>query len=84
MTKVLINMPEELLEEVDRKAKEDGMSRSEAVRWALRGWLQSPKYVPPMSRPGYKKLRARMMKAAKLNVTSEPSEVQIRKDRESH
>ncbi len=84
MTKVLINMPDALLEEVDRKAKEDGMSRSEAVRWALRGWLHSPKYVPPMHRPGYEEMRARMMKATRLTAKSEPAEVLIRKDRESH
>ncbi len=84
MTKILINIPEELLEKVDHKAKEDGMSRSEAVRWALRGWLNSPKYVPPIYRPGYEEIRLRMFKAARLSVTSEPAEVSTRKDRQSH
>jgi len=83
MTKILINIPEELLEKVDRRAKEDGMSRSEATRWALREWLKSPKYMPPMYRPGYEKIRERMMKAARSNVTSEPAEVLIRRDRET-
>lgn len=84
VTKILLNIPEELLEKVDRRANEDGMNRSEATRWALREWLKSPKYVPPMHRPGYEKIRARMMKAAKLNVPPEPAEVLIRRDRESH
>ena len=84
MKKILINIPEELLEKVDRKAKEDCMSRSEAVRWALRAWLNSPKYVPPMNRPGYEEIKSRMMEAARMSMASEPAEVLIRKDRESH
>jgi len=84
VTKILINVPDEMLEKVDRKAKEDGMSRSEAVRWALRAWLKSPKYVPPMRRPGYERIRERMLEASRVNVTSEPAEVLIRRDRESN
>ena len=82
--KILINIPEELLEKVDRKAKEDCMSRSEAVRWALRAWLNSPEYAPPMNRPGYEEIKSRMMEAARMSMASEPAEVLIRKDRESH
>jgi Arc/MetJ-type ribon-helix-helix transcriptional regulator len=84
VTKILINVPDEMLEKLDRKATEDGMNRSEAVRWALRAWLTSPKYVPPIHRPGHERIRERMLKASRLNVTSEPAEVLIRRDRESH
>jgi metal-responsive CopG/Arc/MetJ family transcriptional regulator len=84
MSKILINIPEELLEEVDRKAREENMTRSEATRLALRAWLRSGKYVAPLDRPGFAAIEARIRAAAKSNRSSLSSGVLIRKDRESH
>ena len=84
MAKILINIPDELLEEVDRRAREEKMTRSEATRLALRGWLRSGKYVAPIHRPGFAEIEARMSKAAKSNRSSDPAEALIRRERKSH
>lgn len=84
MTKILINIPEELLAEVDRRAREENMTRSEATRLALRAWLRSGEYVAPLHRPGFAEVVKRMQAAAKSKRGSVPAEVLIRKDREGH
>ena len=84
MAKILINIPEGLLEKVDRRAKEEKMTRSEATRAALRAWLRSGKYIAPIHKPGFADIEARMRAAAMSNRSSFPAEALIRKDRESH
>ncbi len=84
MTKILINIPAELLEEVDRRAREEKMTRSEATRLALRTWLRSEKYVAPIHRTGFAEIAARMSAAARSKRSSVPAETLIRKDRERH
>jgi len=84
MAKILINIPSELLEEVDRRAREENMTRSEATRFALRVWLRSEPYIAPMHRPGFADIAERMRAAAKSNSGSVPAETLIRKGRESH
>jgi hypothetical protein len=84
MAKILINIPSELLEQVDRRAREENMTRSEATRLALRVWLRPGKYVAPLHRPGFADIEERMWVAAKSNRSAVPAEALIRKDRESH
>ena len=84
MAKILINIPDGLLEEVDRKAGEENMTRSEATRLALRIWLKSESYIAPVHRPGFVGIQKRMRAAAKTSTTSSQAEALIRKDRESH
>ena len=84
MAKILINIPAALLEEVNRKAKEEKMTRSEATRQALRSWLRSRKYVAPIQRPGFAEIEERMRAAAGSNRSSIPAEAMIRKERESY
>ncbi len=84
MTKILINIPDELLEEVDRRAKEEKMTRSEATRLALRAWLQSERYIPPFRRPGFAEIEERMRAAARLHKGSVPAESLVRRERERH
>lgn len=84
MAKILINIPDELLEEVDSKARKENMTRSEAARHALRVWLRSNKYAAPMNRPGFAEIEARMKDAGKINLMPMPAEALLRKDRESH
>jgi len=84
MPKILINIPDDLLEMVDRKSREEHLNRSEATRQALLQWLRAPKYIPPKDRPGFAELEARMIRAARTNITSEPAEVLIRRGRDNH
>ena len=84
MAKILIHIPDELLEEVDRRARKENMNRSEATRLALRAWLRSEKYVAPFHRPGFAEIEARMRTMAESKRASLPAEALIRKDRESH
>jgi Arc/MetJ-type ribon-helix-helix transcriptional regulator len=84
MKKILINIPDDLLEKVDKRAREENMNRSEAVRLALHAWLRPGKYVAPLHRPGFAQIEARIRAAASSSRTSLPAEIQIRKDREAH
>jgi metal-responsive CopG/Arc/MetJ family transcriptional regulator len=84
MAKILINIPAELLEEVDRRAREEKMTRSEATRLALRSWLRSRKYVAPIQRSGFAEIEERMRATAASKRRSVPAEAMIRKERESH
>ncbi len=84
MKKILVNIPEDLLEKVDKKAREEHMTRSEATRLALHAWLRQDRYVAPLHRPGFAQIEARMKDAASRDRTSLPAGIQIRKDREGH
>lgn len=84
MTKILINIPTELLEEVDGRAREEKMTRSEATRLALRIWLKSRRYIVPAERPGFAEIEERMRAVAGSDRTSLTAAAMIRRDRESH
>ncbi len=84
MRKILINIPDVLLEEVDRRAGEEDMTRSEAIRLALRAWLRSGEYVAPLHRPGFAEIVKRMKEAARSQGGSLPAEALLRKDRDNH
>lgn len=43
MAKVLISIPEEFLEKVDKRAEEESRTRSELIREALRKYLKTNK-----------------------------------------
>jgi metal-responsive CopG/Arc/MetJ family transcriptional regulator len=84
MSKILINIPGELLEEVDHRAREEKMTRSEAIRLALREWMRTRNYVAPNQRPGFCEIEKRMRAAAESNQSGITAEALIRKERESH
>jgi hypothetical protein len=84
MKKILINIPDDLLEKIDKKAREEHMTRSEATRLALHAWLRAGKYVAPLYRPGFAQIEARIKAAVSRGRTFPSAESQIRKDREGH
>jgi metal-responsive CopG/Arc/MetJ family transcriptional regulator len=53
MHKLLLNIPEDLLEETDMKARRVHIRRSEAVRQALRSWVSEDAGLSPKDRPGF-------------------------------
>lgn len=86
MAKVLLNIPEPILKQVDKKAKLNHLSRTEAARIALSFWAEKGEdLIPPIQRPGVKEIISRMDEIRRKSKPGGiPSEVWIRRDRESH
>lgn len=83
MAKVLINLPDTLLEHVDERAQRNHLTRSEATREAFRLWLAQGDYIAPIDRPGFHAIRRRILKAGTLKQHIGPAEKWIREARES-
>jgi len=74
------------LKQVDKKAKMNHITRSEAARIALSFWAEKGQdLIPPIERPGVKEMIARM---DAFRAKSKPSKLSaaewLRRDRESH
>ena len=85
MAKVLLSIPEPILKQVDKKAKLNHLSRSEAARIALSFWAEKgDDLIPPIERPGVKEIIAEMDAIRrKARPSKIPSEAWLRKDRET-
>lgn len=83
MAKILINVPDEMLKQVDKKAKKNHLTRSEATREAFRRWLADADYLAPANRAGFGGILERMMRASKANKGEGTAEKWIREDRET-
>jgi hypothetical protein len=85
MAKVLLNIPEPILKQVDKKAKMNHLSRSEAARIALSFWAEKGNdLIPPIERPGVREIIAEMDAIQRKAKPSKLSSVEwLRKDRES-
>jgi len=57
MARVLISLPEEFLEEVDRLAREEKRSRSELIREGLRLLFQSRSFSLARARRAFQRMR---------------------------
>jgi len=83
MSKVLTEIPDPLLKQVEGKAKYLHVSRSAAIREALKSWIQSDDGMPPFQRPGMPELLGRLEKVRKKAPKTPTAESMIRKDREN-
>lgn len=85
MAKVLLNIPEPILSRVDRKAKMNHLSRSEAARIALNFWAEKgDDLIPPIERPGVREIIAEMDAIRRKAKPSKISAVAwLRRDREN-
>jgi hypothetical protein len=83
MSKVLTEIPEPLLKQVEGKAKYLHISRSAAVREALKSWIQTDDGIPPFQRPGMTELLGRLEKTRKKAPKTPSAESMIRKDRQA-
>ncbi len=83
MSKILVSLPEEMLKRMDKKAKEKHMTRSEAVREAVRQWFSGVVYVPPAQRPGFEEWLSSIQEARVSDWgKGKTAEEMIREDRE--
>ena len=82
MSKILISLPDEMLKQFDEKARKNHMTRSEAMREAVRQWFSGVAYVPPAKRPGFEEWRSSVEEARALGWGKGKSSVKmVREDR---
>ncbi len=85
MSKILLEIPDQLLRQVDAKAKINHLKRSEAARQALSFWIKEGQdHIPPMERPGIREMIREMDAFRHRGRSRKSSEQLIREDRESH
>ena len=83
MSKILVSLPDEMLKRMDKKAKENHMTRSEAVREAVRQWFSGVTYIPPAQRPDFMEWVSSIQEARSSGWgKGKTAEEMIREDRE--
>ena len=83
MSKILVSLPDEMLKRMDVKAKKNHMTRSEAVREAVRQWFSGVVYVPPSQRPDFGEWNSSVQEARAAGwEKGKTAEKMIREDRE--
>ncbi|MBI4470206.1 MAG: ribbon-helix-helix protein, CopG family [Acidobacteria bacterium] len=83
MAKVLITLPDELLKQVDQRARKHHLTRSAASREAFRQWLAQGDYIAPVDRPGFLQIQNRMEKARRRRKSDGSAEEWLRRDRDN-
>ncbi len=83
MSKILVSLPDEMLKRMDDKAKKNHMTRSEAVREAVRHWFSGVVYIPPAERTGFEEWRLSVQEARATGWGKGKTAIKmIREDRE--
>ncbi len=82
MQKLLIHIPEGLVRELDAKARENHLNRSEALRESVRFWTRHQASTAPKNLKDIRRILKEMDQARKEGRSRKSAEAMVREDRE--